>query len=292
MGATVRRYYAIDWLKLLLTVGIVFRHSELLGQLGQSLRFDAFSTGVRTLTEVCVPLFFVLSGFLYFRNTPSRPDARFFWRKLRSRVRSLLLPYLIANALAFCVFWAAYRWFPQWMSGFLGEDWRIPLFVFWTGPVNLSLWFVRDLMVVTLFAPLLWLILRYARFGGVVLIWIAGRYLGTGQVLNVWFSLGAWLALWKSSWMLSADAWLARCHLRPLPPSWQAWCFFVYLYHYLLTLILKKIVPFVLAPSGFWGLLAAYLLVALSTLALLTAGYGLLKKAAPKCLNVLAGGKL
>ena len=292
MGTTVQRYHTIDALKVLLTVGIVFRHSELLGQLGRSATFDAFDKSMMAVTEICVPLFFVLSGFLYFRNTPSRPDIRFFGRKLRSRFHSLLLPYLIANAVAFGVYWAAYRWAPQWMDGFFGSDWKNPLFVFWAGPVNLSLWFIRDLFIAVLMAPVLWLIVRYTRFLGILAVWIAGRFVPTGPWLNVYFMLGAWLALWKSSWMTTVDGFLIRCRIRPLPSSWQAWCFFIYLYHYLCTMVLKKVLPFWLAPEGFWALLETYLLVAGLTLALLTAFYALLKKMSPALLNILAGGKL
>lgn len=292
MGATVQRYHTIDALKVLLTVGIVFRHSELLGQLGRSATFDTFDKGMMAVTEVCVPLFFVLSGFLYFRNTPSRPDVRFFWQKLRSRFHSLLLPYLIANAVAFGVYWAAYRWAPQWMDGFFGDDWKNPLFVFWMGPVNLSLWFIRDLFIAVLTAPLTWLIVRYTCIWGVLGIAVAGHFVGIGPWLNVYFALGAWLALRKSSWMAVADDFFAHYHIRPLPASWQAWCFFIYLYHYLCTLVLKKVLPLWLAPEGFWGLLGTYLLVAGLTLVLLTALYALLKKMSPVLLNILSGGKL
>ena len=292
MGTTVQRYCTVDLLKVLLTAGIVFRHAELLGQLGQSAAFDRFNAGMMTATEICVPLFFVLSGFLFFRQTPERPGFRFFWEKLRRRLRSLLLPYFIANALAFAVFAAAYRWAPQWMSGYFGDDWKNPLFVFWTGPVNLSLWFVRDLFIAVLTAPLTWLLIRHARIWGVLAVAVAGRFVVTGPWLNVWFMLGAWLALWKSSWVSAADTFLLRLRYRPLPASWQAWCFFVYLYHYLFTLVLKKLLPFWLSPAGFPGLLGCYLAVALLTLALLTGLYGLLKKKTPGLLNLLAGGKL
>lgn len=292
MGTTVQRYRSVDLLKILLTVGIVFRHSELLSERGHSVAFDAFDSVMMAITEVCVPLFFMLSGFLYFRNTPSRPDARFFWRKLRGRIGSLLIPYLIANAVAWGVYWMAYRWAPASMNGFLGDGWRDPVFVFWTGPVNLSLWFIRALLVAVLLAPLTWLIVRYTRIWGVLVMFLADRFLGTGQWLNGYFALGAWLALWKPAWMAAADRVVDRLRIRPVPASAQAWCFFIYLYHYLFVLVFKKIFPLWMAPEGFWGLLGTYLLVAGSALGILTGLYALLKTAAPKLLNRLAGGKL
>lgn len=291
MGTTVQRYRLVDGLKFLLTVGIVFRHAELLGELGRSAAFDGFDRLVMGATEVCVPLFFVLSGFLYFRNTPPQPGIGFFLGKLRSRLFSLLLPYLIANALAFAVYWAAYRWAPQLMSGFLGENWKNPIFVFWTGPVNLSLWFVRDLLIAVIFAPLTWLLVRYTRVWGVLALAVVCHVWGMRPGYNLYFVIGAWLALWRPCWVAAADDWLARRNIRTVPASGQAWCFFIYLYHYLFVLALKKLLPLWIAPQGFWGLLGTYLLVAVLTLALLTGLYALLQKTAPKLLQFLTGGK-
>ena len=106
MAASAQRYTILDLLKVILTIGIVFRHAELVGLEGRSAAFDGFSRGMMFITEICVPLFFVLSGFLYFRNVPERPGWQFFWKKTRSRIFSLLIPYLIANGIAFLCYWA------------------------------------------------------------------------------------------------------------------------------------------------------------------------------------------
>ena len=92
MGKTENRLEFVDLLKVILTVGIVFRHAELVGMEGRSAAFDVFSRGMMGLTSVCVPLFFVLSGFLYFYKVPARPDARYFLNKSRKRVFSLVFP--------------------------------------------------------------------------------------------------------------------------------------------------------------------------------------------------------
>lgn len=136
-STTGQRYRFIDLLKVILTVGIVLRHATLAGVAGRSDAFDLFSLIVESVTEVCVPLFFVLSGFLYFRNVPAKPDANYFRDKTRRRATSLLVPYLIANAVAFVLYWLAHRFAPGMLSGFFGDDWRNPLFVFVTGPVNM-----------------------------------------------------------------------------------------------------------------------------------------------------------
>ena len=191
-SATGTRYTFIDLLKVILTVGIVARHASLVELAGRSGAFDAFTNVVVALTEVCVPLFFVLSGFLYFRNVPDRPDAGYFWDKTRKRVMSLLVPYLIANALAFVCYWLAHRVAPEMLSDFFGDKWHDPLFIFWTGPVNMSLWFIRDLIIACIVAPLIYLFVRYARIWGVLALAAVWFFVGGSPLYNLGFTLGAW----------------------------------------------------------------------------------------------------
>lgn len=288
MAASAQRYTFLDLLKVILTVGIVFRHAELVGLEGRSAAFDGFSRGMMFITEVCVPLFFVLSGFLYFRNVPGRPGWQFFWKKTRSRIFSLLIPYLIANGIAFLCYWAAYRFAPEMMSGFFGDDWRNPLFIFWTGPVNMSLWFIRDLIIACIVAPLIWLLVRYTRIWGVLALGVVWFTVAGSPWYNFWFTLGAWAAVCQGE---RADRILGQIRCQA-PADAAAWCFFIYLYHYIPMLVVKKLVVAKLDPQGFPALLGCYLAAALLVLGLLSALYPLLKKVAPRMTNVLVGGKI
>ena len=142
----------LDILRVLLTVGIVCRHAT-----SENLQ------PVVWVTEICVPLFFVMSGYLFFRNTPERPSVGWFRNKIQSRFFTLLIPYLIANIIAWLCYFFAIREVPSMVSGFLGDKWKNPLFVFWTGPINLSLWFIRELILLVLLSPLIYFLLRYRR---------------------------------------------------------------------------------------------------------------------------------
>ena len=285
---TGQHYPVIDLLKLILTVGIVFRHAELVGLEGRSDTFDLLNRGMMLITEVCVPLFFVLSGFLYFRNVPKEPDVKFFWGKTRSRVFSLLIPYLIANTVAFVCYWLAYRYAPDMMSGFFGDDWKNPLFVFWTGPVNLSLWFIRDLIIACIMAPAIYLLVRYTRIWGVLALAAVWFFVASSPWYNLWFTLGAWAAVCQGG---RADRLLGAVRCR-VPADAAAWCFFIDLYHYIPVIALKKLLGQTLDPHSFLSLTGVYLAVALLTLALLTGLYYLGKHLAPRVTGVLVGGKL
>lgn len=278
----------IDLLKVILTVGIVFRHAELVGMEGRSAAFDVFSQGMMGLTSICVPLFFVLSGFLYFYKVPGRPDAKYFLGKTRKRVFSLLIPYLIANGFAFLCYWVAYRYAPSMMSGFFGDDWKRPLFIFWTGPVNMSLWFIRDLIIACLMAPLFYLLVRYTRIWGVLALAAVWIFIGGSHWYNLWFAIGAWAAVCQGDLFAR---WIGRIRCR-VPAQAAAWCFFIYLYHYLLVIALKKMLVAALDPASFWTLLGVYLGAASVTLAVLTGLFLLMKELLPKTTGILVGGKL
>ena len=285
---TKNRIEAIDFLKVVLTVGIVFRHAELVGMEGRSGAFDVLSRGMMLLTAVCVPLFYVLSGFLFFRKAPERFNIGFFAGKWKSRVRSLLVPYLIANVVAFTCYWLAYRYFPDRMSGFFGEDWKNPLFIFWTGPVNMSLWFIRDLIIACLTAPLIWLLVRYTRIWGVLALAAVWVFVGGSPWYNLWFTIGAWAAVCQGE---TAERWLGRIPWR-VPVGAAARCFFMYLYHYIPVITLKKLFIARIEPMSFWTLTGSYFMVALITLLLVSGVYYLLKKLLPKPTSILVGGKL
>lgn len=285
---TNRRIGFIDLLKVILSVGIVFRHAELVGCSGISTPYDILNKGMMLLTSVCVPLFYALSGFLFFRNAPQRMDMDFFVGKWKNRVSSLLVPYLIANVVAFVCYWLAYRFFPEMMSGFFGDDWKNPLFVFWTGPVNLSLWFIRDLIIACLMAPLFWLLVRYTRIWGVLALGAVWYFVGGSPWYNFYFALGAWAAICHGDYVRYH---LGRIHSHVSDDA-PAWSFFMYLYHYIPALIFKKLLIAWVAPSSFITLALTYLAVVILTLGVVSSLFRIIKQVTPRFTGVLVGGKL
>ena len=285
---TTQRYPFLDLLKVFLTIGIVFRHASLVGLEGRSEAYDILSRCIVLITEACVPLFFIISGFLYFRNVPKKAGVDFFWKKTRNRFFTLLIPYLIANAFAFVCYWLAHRFAPDMISGFFGDDWNKPLFIFWTGPVNMSLWFIRDLIIACLVAPLIYLFVRYTRIWGVLVLGVVWFVVGGAPWYNFWFTLGAWAAVCQGE---ASDRFLGRIRCS-VPADAAAWCFFIYLYHYIPVITAKKLLGSALDPHSFAALLGTYLATALLTLGLLTGAYILLKKIFPRLTGVLVGGKL
>lgn len=278
----------IDLLKVILTVGIVCRHATMADAATELPAFQSVTQIIVHITALCVPLFFVLSGYLFFLKVPQKPDVSYFIGKLKKRVFSLLIPYVIANLIAFGCYWAAGRWFPMLVSGFFGDRLNDPIFVFWSGPVNLSLWFIRELIVCCLLSPLVWLLVRYTRVFGVIalgLLW--AFHIGPAPIF--FFTLGAWPAIRRLR-IDSVASWIEQHPVR-IATSWRAWCYFIYLYHYLLLIGVKKALVLTLKPSSSLGYLACYLASILIVLIVLTLIYKLLRRFLPKTTTILIGGK-
>ncbi len=279
----------LDLFRVILTIGVVCNHAAMI-EAGTDYPFYlAVMRVICGVTEFCfVQLFFVLSGYLFFLNIPEKPSVIYFATKLKKRVFSLLIPYLIANILFWICYWVAGKFAPSLISGFFGDKLRDPLFVFWTGPVNLSLWFIRELIICCLLSPIIWLLIHYTRFVGVLALGVLFAFhIGPAPVF--FFTLGAWPAIrhFRSE---AVESWTER-HPVNIMPSSRAWCFFIYLYHYLLLIGIKKTLVYLLHPASSIGFLACYVASVLLVLLSLTLIYRLLRHFLPKITSVLIGGK-
>ena len=184
---------------------------------------------INELAAIAVPLFFMISGFLFFNSPSPRDNGQLSivngqWSikaKLRRRVRTLLVPYVL-----FCVLAVIGLVVNHTMQGhslgdslhtFLGNGkW---LHNFWdvhtTGtntnilgitkpisyPILIPLWFIRDLMVIVVMTPLIrWALLRLRVWWIAIMvvlsvtgIWIP--LVGFSPSSCLWFSIGAWFSL-------------------------------------------------------------------------------------------------
>lgn len=171
----------------------------------------------RTVGSVCtvaVPLFYAISGYLFFLKVPHGLES--ISLKLRKRVRTLLVPYLLANILTF-LFYVVLNVIAfkvplidgvvnfKIFATMQADGWLGTLnLVFINPPIAFQLWFVRDLMAVMLFSPVIWLgISCLNKMGGVGriigLLIIAGLFLAdvrSGYMTAfIWFSAGGCFAV-------------------------------------------------------------------------------------------------
>lgn len=164
----------ITRLRLPLIMGVLLIHSNVpqlqLASTGSlpdapAWAITAVSNVALMLDSTVTQVFFFISGLLFFFNTSELPLS-VYRQKLRRRVTTLLVPYLIWNVV-FLAFHAAKAHFgiSQGSAASTAADWlRSACSAFWNYsddcPADLPLWYVRDLMVVVVFTPLIRLLVK------------------------------------------------------------------------------------------------------------------------------------
>ena len=71
----------------------------------------------------------------------------------------------------------------------------------------------------------------------------------------------------------------------------RAWTFFVYLYHYLLLIGVKKGLAMLIPFTGIWADVTVWFLSVVIVLAALSAAYALGRRFVPRITGILVGGK-
>lgn len=201
----------INLLRYPLAVLVVMCHCCILDGRGTAVQIF-FS---ETLPHVAVPLFLVFSGYLYFKE--GRFDCKLYLNKLKTRLRTLFVPYILWSTLCFIITVVRGQVEPTllnyveglWDTALWKEGTRfsrtLPGF-----PLDMPLWFVRDLMVLVLISPLIWLILKKTRGWGILLFaawWFPAhdKFFGFGADSLFFFSLGALFSMKRTDFVRTAS---------------------------------------------------------------------------------------
>lgn len=161
---------AIDALRLPLIILVVFIH--------MNPTFDSvgyWGVTINTIAQVAVPCFFVIAGYFFVGN--KLLTLEMYKVKLKKRVVTLLIPYLLWNLIPSLVliggnlFSIVFRGkSTEDLMIFLTDLWNDGLWHLWWDKVNgmpsdSPLWFLRDLIVMCVLAPLFYyLIKKWGKF--------------------------------------------------------------------------------------------------------------------------------
>ena len=203
----------MTWLRFPLILGVVLVHCDLYNLVtsweGTAPEWPTYLTYIfnglyKIILPLMVPTLFIISGYLFFRSQAPR-DKAFFIYKYKRRIHSLLVPYLAWNTIAIAILFARFN-----IAG--GESYTVTEFLsgYWNlslreggDPADGPLWFMRELMVVSLLTPLLYTILKKRNTGMLFLILVTLldsarihiQMTGFSYTAILFFSIGAYLAL-------------------------------------------------------------------------------------------------
>ena len=201
MNQNELKYKVFDWLRFPLIVFVVYIHS-----FGKPIDFYAidFSNPMpmdyynlfrisisHVLTHIAVPMFFFISGFLFF-NKLQEWNRTVYFDKLKKRIKTLLIPFFIWNTIkimlkvqsmirhdgfdslwtymddnnVIALYWNSHTW------NLDRTDW-FGLLTPSSSPYLVPLWYLRDLMVTMVLSPILYYLFKYARIWGLALLFFS-----------------------------------------------------------------------------------------------------------------------
>ena len=154
-------------------------------------------TAVNHLTRFAVPTFFIISGYLFFNNVTDPADI---YPRIKKRTRTLLIPYLFWCTVFIVIVALGSLMIKSNTEYFLLLSERDYLgfikYIFWA-PAAFHLWYVKDLYLIVLTSPILYVVLKKYPFTILALLFIlnvAGVFMPFTQGL-FYFSIGATYAL-------------------------------------------------------------------------------------------------
>ena len=161
----------------------------------------------QVVARIAVPLFFLISGFLFFRG--KHLTSSIFTQKIKSRFSTLVVPYFLWNIIVFVLFLLIQNTpiFSNFSHGnvpdLLKSDIHVWLNYFFYSPIATQFWFIRDLIILVLLSPLWYVSIKYLKyfllvcFVGFWLINPSYRFINLNYEGLLFFYFGAYLSYHK-----------------------------------------------------------------------------------------------
>jgi surface polysaccharide O-acyltransferase-like enzyme len=218
----------INFLRFPLMLMVVFIHNQHLEIDMQDVNYfdlslsDMYSIivtiGHFTLTAIAVPCFFIISGYLFFYKTTNF-SKEIYIGKLKKRIFTLFLPYIIWNILSICVKMlfaiknGEMNIFEAnlYEKGFLSIFWNYSSWLNFVtdqtfyGPGLLPLWYLRDLILTVIITPFIYYFIQRTKLFGIILIGLLYYFQLGFEILNYnlnqliaavfFFSVGGYFSL-------------------------------------------------------------------------------------------------
>ncbi len=205
----------IKVISFLLMIMVVFIHSNNIELSADNILKNGYSAFIQTffcdgINLIAVPLFFAISGYLFFLNLEG--TLKEFVAKFHRRFKSLVVPYFfwsISVLILFCCLQ-----FIPYIKDLIGTkriiDYSLGelLFKIFIEPIPLQLWFIRDLIALTIISPVIYWLIRYSRISlllTLLLTWFLNfEFIVISNAGFLFFVFGAYLSITGSN-LLTKD---------------------------------------------------------------------------------------
>jgi surface polysaccharide O-acyltransferase-like enzyme len=199
--------FKIRLLSLVSMILVVYVHAytlDLNGFAGALTEHKNYNTFIQDfishgIARVATPLFFTVSGFLFFIGF--KPKAAVILQKLHKRIPSLLIPFLLWSAFGIGLYYVLQLfqsitpYFPNRIIRDMSSEQLLTTLIL--HPIPYQLWFLRDLMMLALVAPAVWLLVKYLQENFLALLaitWFADLDFGIFVSESLlFFSVGCYL---------------------------------------------------------------------------------------------------
>lgn len=150
--------------------------------------------------KLSVPIFLLISGYLFFREGSYVLTKELWTTKLKKRISSLLVPYLLWNFIGYIIY--------ALQAGFSFDDFFNSFWVIdipgrgGSSPIDGPLWYVRNLMIMVVISPIIAYMIKYTKYYLILImtiLWIIqippfNKGIG---IAFYFFSLGGYLVMIK-----------------------------------------------------------------------------------------------
>lgn len=161
------------------------------------------------MTRIAVPIFFTISGYLFFLGLKGSLSE--FEKKMKKRVKTLVFPYLLWSILGILLY-LVLQSLPVIQNFFtrkLISEYSVKelLDTIFLNPIPYQFWFIRDLIMLTVLSPLLFWLLRYFKIWLIILL--LGLWFYNFDLIIIaneallFFVIGGHLSLHQQDWILS-----------------------------------------------------------------------------------------
>ncbi|MFT7156140.1 MAG: surface polysaccharide O-acyltransferase-like enzyme [Parvicella sp.] len=157
------------------------------------------------VARAAVPLYFIISGYLFFLNINRATLWGAITKKVGKRINSLLIPFMFWSIAGIFLYYllqtfpASKNYFTQKLvQNYSSEDFLFRIFI---EPVPYQLWFIRDLFLIVLLSPFIYYTTRHLRVLPIIFLipfWFFNwnPYIFELQSL-LFFMIGAYFAINK-----------------------------------------------------------------------------------------------